>query len=107
MEGENALPAGVLAPRLLVGEAVLAESSVSESKRAPLLFCTANEVGELGLWPRENITGLRTSRTFSQLLKVAELGCALQTNCSGGITEPRSLPYCTNHVLYFLHLLMF
>lgn len=44
---------------------------------------------------------------FGQLLKVAELGCALQTSCFGGITGPRSLPYCINHVPYFLHFLMF
>lgn len=70
------------------------------------LLCTAKEVGELALWPKENLTGLRTSRTFGQLLKAEKLGCALQTHCSGGITESRSLPYCINHVLYFRHFLM-
>ena len=50
-------------------------------KHPLLLLGMANEVGELGLWPKENITGLGTSQTFSQLLKAVEVGCALQTNC--------------------------
>lgn len=77
-----------------------------QSKHPPRLLCTAMEVGEPALWPKENLIGLRTSRTFGQLLKAEKLGCALQTHCSGGITESRSLPYCINHVLYFRHFLM-